>query len=1229
MTTCPTCGAEVREGQKFCAECGYRLREPSLRIQAPSTEGGFAPGVRIGDRAAAAPVADGGEDNARSESSAAPVSARSATDGYDLGAPLSPADDDDFFSRYRRKGAGGESFALVQDPHADLPADLPLSRRSRRRFDPDLTTKPVVPGAGGPAEPASSPSAHAAPAHAAAAPEPAPWPAPAEEAEQTTSSYPADADSAGTSLAAAPTSAEASDARAAEPAVGDAHGADSAFDAELTMPPTRALPTQAPGIADAADVADAREVASRPESAGMEVAGAERELPERPGRRPGQTAPWVAAAAQAGADRAEQDAPDADADADAGSPQAPRAAEAPEPAAPPASADADRSSPAEVDEPAPVPTVLGGRPRPVLGPGAPEPASDEPVAIAPSARVPSWFNELFDEPGPDETGAAPRLGDAARGAMPPATAAMPVQDAPRAAPADEASVARAQEPVSPAASAHPSAAFPPSQPATPAQPGPSAPEPQAEPQPEPEPEHRPEPAGGFGGGAGPWFARDRRPADPATAAPGDGRLDGAAAPIAGTAAAATAAGAAFGAPRIPSPAFEAERPEAPRLEDAAADVPQPPQAAPAAPHHPAHMPVAAPMGFRPSPAEDDDDDDEWLPSWLEGRADVTRPQPARPVSARSAVEGDPAPAPAAGAPGAFGGATVAQPDSGLGAAAQRPADRQPVAGASHEGFHAPERHPDADLTSPTGAPFGDAPHPRTLDAHAAAGEAVLPALGPDPLEGLPAPGPRRRSFEDLFSGGDERPDAAPIPGFDFEQTGMTPVVGAGRQGDAPQPVRAAEPSAPVPAPRADDERPARSARGVAAGAAAAVAGAAAAATVGAGAAVARAASRAASGIASGTGEAASGAAAAAPATASAAADPGAAGAPPAASGPASAGSTGPAAPAPHRPHAEDEPFFADWLAADDDQDEDGDAGFPADLAAAPRPASSARGARPPRPAADGARRGTPIPGRGGAARPGGSTAFAGATAAGGVGRPAAAAGLAADGSGAGGEGVVVGLLRSLEQPERKRLFTILLAGLGAILLVASAFLIGGAIGARHEASRPSDAPTAAPSEAEQPPAEEPPAPLAPVADPSFEAVSFQSQSGNIACSIDPQIGVACQQYSNNFAIPDASCTNRSAIRGVVIGLDSNGYTWPCLEQNIDAVQTLPYDETITAGEFTCRLDYVTGVRCVNAAQDSFVLEYTAGVNVGGRASETGPTAPPTAAGTAGPGSTIGIPSSTP
>jgi uncharacterized membrane protein YvbJ len=40
--TCPTCGAENREGRKFCAECGT-----SLAVSCPSCGTGNEPGERF------------------------------------------------------------------------------------------------------------------------------------------------------------------------------------------------------------------------------------------------------------------------------------------------------------------------------------------------------------------------------------------------------------------------------------------------------------------------------------------------------------------------------------------------------------------------------------------------------------------------------------------------------------------------------------------------------------------------------------------------------------------------------------------------------------------------------------------------------------------------------------------------------------------------------------------------------------------------------------------------------------------------------------------------------------------------------------------------------------------------------------------------------------------------------------------------------------------------------
>ena len=201
-------------------------------------------------------------------------------------------------------------------------------------------------------------------------------------------------------------------------------------------------------------------------------------------------------------------------------------------------------------------------------------------------------------------------------------------------------------------------------------------------------------------------------------------------------------------------------------------------------------------------------------------------------------------------------------------------------------------------------------------------------------------------------------------------------------------------------------------------------------------------------------------------------------------------------------------------------------------------------------------------------------------------------------------GSVMGVLRGLDATARKRLLTIAIALVGSILLILSAVIIGNAIGAREgtpAAETPSASEAAPPTTTEAAP-DSPAGPPPAVADPNFSPVAFQSESGNLRCIITPETGVACQHSTPGFKVPASVCKSTGAA-GAVVGLDSNGYTFPCLAQDIPrGLKTLPMDTPIRAGEFSCTITYSTGVNCFNAAGDLIGLEYTNGIGTSGRAS---------------------------
>lgn len=96
--TCPFCGADVTEGQRFCANCGTRLHTADA------------------DRNSVQHRPGGGQPD--------PFAVGAADTGYD-----------DFFSEFHSKGSEG----APQRSDEALP-----TRRSRRRFNPDVyATGPV------------------------------------------------------------------------------------------------------------------------------------------------------------------------------------------------------------------------------------------------------------------------------------------------------------------------------------------------------------------------------------------------------------------------------------------------------------------------------------------------------------------------------------------------------------------------------------------------------------------------------------------------------------------------------------------------------------------------------------------------------------------------------------------------------------------------------------------------------------------------------------------------------------------------------------------------------------------------------------------------------------------------------------------------------------------------------------------------------------------------------
>ncbi|WP_146078031.1 zinc ribbon domain-containing protein [Pseudoclavibacter sp. AY1F1] len=215
-------------------------------------------------------------------------------------------------------------------------------------------------------------------------------------------------------------------------------------------------------------------------------------------------------------------------------------------------------------------------------------------------------------------------------------------------------------------------------------------------------------------------------------------------------------------------------------------------------------------------------------------------------------------------------------------------------------------------------------------------------------------------------------------------------------------------------------------------------------------------------------------------------------------------------------------------------------------------------------------------------------------------------GAALGGGSGGGGGRVGAAVRGLDNRNRRRLGVIALSVVGSILLILSAIMIGNVVGANRDDPVAGGEPSASETAAEQTTPAEPAAPAA-VADPNFAPVSFTSETGNIRCQITPETGVACQQYTVDFAVPDQVC--EAGATGVVVGLDSNGYTFPCLTEDIplEGAVVQPYNSPVALGEFVCEITFETGLTCFNASGDIVSVEYSAGIGQAGRLSATNPT----------------------
>lgn len=105
-------------------------------------------------------------------------------------------------------------------------------------------------------------------------------------------------------------------------------------------------------------------------------------------------------------------------------------------------------------------------------------------------------------------------------------------------------------------------------------------------------------------------------------------------------------------------------------------------------------------------------------------------------------------------------------------------------------------------------------------------------------------------------------------------------------------------------------------------------------------------------------------------------------------------------------------------------------------------------------------------------------------------------------------------------------------------------------------------------------------------------VEFTSKSGNIACRMATD-GVVCHQGEHTYAKPSQAC--KSGPKGVTIGLNQGGITWPCLGGAISTSYVLPYDTIVTAHGYDCIITYATGVTCTNQDLYGFQMEYDLGI----------------------------------
>ena len=172
------------------------------------------------------------------------------------------------------------------------------------------------------------------------------------------------------------------------------------------------------------------------------------------------------------------------------------------------------------------------------------------------------------------------------------------------------------------------------------------------------------------------------------------------------------------------------------------------------------------------------------------------------------------------------------------------------------------------------------------------------------------------------------------------------------------------------------------------------------------------------------------------------------------------------------------------------------------------------------------------------------------------------------------------------------------------LAVGIGFVVSGAAGGGagvDDASPPDssvdDGPVAVPSSDSEDPADggtETQAPTTAGSGGSVDAFYFQSKSGNIRCTVTPDL-LICRQGEIKYAVPAQNCSN--SLSGTTVGLTQTGPTWPCLTRDFAGGEVLPYDTPIDKRGYRCEISFATGVTCTNQAGQGFNMEYKSGVRM--------------------------------